>query len=152
MVIHEMDVGECRTLLLKTNFGRLACALDNQPYVVPIYFSYDGEYVYGFSTPGQKIEWMRANPRVCLEIDEVTGTDEWRCVVVTGRYEELTDTPDFAAQRARAHEALQARERWWQYTAVAGAEWRRKSIPFQPIFYRIQVSQLSGHRAGPALR
>ncbi len=152
MVIHEMDVGECRRLLLQMNFGRLACALDNQPYVVPIYFSYDGEYVYGFSTPGQKIEWMRANPLVCLEVDEMIDTDEWRSVLVTGRYEELIDTPELAADRARAHQALQSRERWWQYTAVAGAEWRRKSVAFEPIFYRIRIAHLSGHRAAPPPR
>jgi nitroimidazol reductase NimA-like FMN-containing flavoprotein (pyridoxamine 5'-phosphate oxidase superfamily) len=147
MVIREMGSDECRRLLQQASFGRLACARDNQPYVVPIYFSYDGEYVYGFSTPGQKIEWMRANPLVCLEIDEATGIEEWYSIVVTGRYEELTDTPEFAPDRARAHEALQLHARWWQYTAVAGAEWRRKSIPFRPIFYRIQITHLSGHRS-----
>ena len=48
---------ECRAALGRVNFGRLACARDNQPYIVPIYFAYDGHHVYGFSTPGQKIDW-----------------------------------------------------------------------------------------------
>ena len=59
MFIHEMTEDECRTALERVSFGRLACARDNQPYVVPIYFSYDGKHIYGFSTLGQKIEWMR---------------------------------------------------------------------------------------------
>src|SRR5262245_26666519 len=62
MIIREMTEDECRDVLARMNFGRLACARDNQPYVVPIYFSYHGGYLYGFSTMGQKIEWMRSNP------------------------------------------------------------------------------------------
>ena len=34
----------------------------------------DNDYLYSFSTVGQKIEWMRANPNVCVETDEVTNS------------------------------------------------------------------------------
>lgn len=149
MVIHEMTEGECHNALERASFGRLACARDNQPYVVPIYFSYDGRQLYGFSTLGQKIEWMRSNPLVCFEIDEWTSRYEWMSVVVCGRFEELPDTPEFAAARVQAHEALQKRGRWWEYTAVPGAEWRRKPGPFASIFYRIHITAMTGHRATP---
>jgi hypothetical protein len=150
MVIREMTDDECRDALGRINFGRLACARDYQPYVVPIYFSCEGDYLYGFSTMGQKIEWMRINPLVCVEIDERTSRDRWMSVVVSGRYQELPDTPEFAAERVRAHEALQKRAMWWEYTAIPGAEWRRKSEPFQSIFYRIHIDKVTGHRAAPA--
>jgi nitroimidazol reductase NimA-like FMN-containing flavoprotein (pyridoxamine 5'-phosphate oxidase superfamily) len=32
---------------------------------------------------------MRANPKVCFEVDEHSGTGEWRSVIVQGVYEEL---------------------------------------------------------------
>ena len=35
--------------------GRLACPRDNQPYVIPIYFALHGDYLYSFTTLGQKI-------------------------------------------------------------------------------------------------
>ena len=152
MLIHEMTEDECRAALERVSFGRLGCARDNQPYVVPIYFSSNGKHLYGFSTPGQKIEWMRSNPLVCLEIEEWTSHDHWMSVVVSGRYEELPDTPEFAADRAQAHQALQKHATWWQYTAIPGAEWRRKSAPFSPIFYRIHVTKVTGHRATPTER
>ena len=82
MDIQEMAEHQCRDALARVSFGRLACARDNQPYVVPIYFAYDGHHVYGFSTAGQKIDWMRSNPLVCLEIDEWTGRDRWMSVIV----------------------------------------------------------------------
>jgi uncharacterized protein len=149
MVIREMTEDECRDVLARMSVGRLGCAQDNQPYVVPISFSYDGRHLYGFSTPGQKIDWMRANPRVCLEVDEHTGPDQWLSVVVTGRYEELPDAPEFAADRAQAQAVLRRHATWWEYASVPAAEWRRKSGPFTPIFYRLHIERMTGHRATP---
>ena len=59
MFIHEMTLDECSSALKETRLGRLACAQDNQPYIVPINFAFDGTYIYGFTTLGQKIEWTR---------------------------------------------------------------------------------------------
>jgi nitroimidazol reductase NimA-like FMN-containing flavoprotein (pyridoxamine 5'-phosphate oxidase superfamily) len=145
MLIHEMSPEECRTALMRLDLGRLACARDDQPYVVPIHFAYDGEGLYGLTTAGQKIDWMRTNPRVCLEIGERWSHDRWLSIVVLGRYEELPGTP--ACERARAHalELLQRREGWWQPASVSrpGREQRA------PIFYRIHVVRMTGLRAEP---
>jgi len=145
MLIHEMTEDECRTVLHSVNFGRLACARDNQPYVLPIYFSYDGKHLYGFSTLGQKIEWMRSNPLVCLEIDERTSHHQWMSVVVSGRYEELPDADEFGYERVHALESLQKRAMWWQPAYVA-TEHREQ---LTPIFYRIHITRMTGHRAMP---
>ena len=149
MIIHEMTEDECRAALGRVSFGRLACARDNQPYVVPIYFSYDGEHIYGciygFSTLGQKIEWMRSNPLVCLEIDERPSHHHWMSVVVTGRYEELPDTPEFGDMRVPAWEALQKRAMWWEPGYVATGHREQPA----PIFYRIHITQMTGRRATP---
>lgn len=150
MVIREMSEDECGAALTRASFGRLGCARDNQPYVVPIYLSYAAGHLYGFSTPGQKIEWMRANPLVCVEVEERTAHDDWTSVVVFGRYDEIADTPERAADRLQAQQALQRHATWWEYASIPGAEWRRKTGPFTPIFYRIRIDTLTGHRATPA--
>ena len=145
MLIHEMTPQECRTFLARMDFGRLACAKDDQPYVVPIHFAYDGEHICGLTTAGRKVDWMRSNPRVCLEADERTSRCRWMSIVVLGRYQELPAIP--ACQRARAHalELLQRREFWWEPASVPrpGREQRA------PVFYRIHVVQMSGLRAEP---
>jgi len=41
MFIHEMTVDECSGALKEMRLGRLACAQDNQPYIVPINFAFD---------------------------------------------------------------------------------------------------------------
>ncbi|MEO8601316.1 MAG: pyridoxamine 5'-phosphate oxidase family protein [bacterium] len=150
MVIREMSEDECRAALERASFGRLGCARDNQPYVIPISLSYAAGHLYGFSTLGQKIEWMRANPLVCVELEERTAHDDWTSVVVFGRYDELVNTTERSADRAQAQQALQRHATWWQYTSVPGAEWKRKAGPFTPIFYRVRIDTLTGHRATPA--
>ena len=87
-------------------FGRLGCARDNQPYVVPIYFAYEPDHLYGFSTFGRKIEWMRANPRVCVEVEEVASHFSWVSVILNGRYQELPDTPECSSERQHAYPLL----------------------------------------------
>jgi nitroimidazol reductase NimA-like FMN-containing flavoprotein (pyridoxamine 5'-phosphate oxidase superfamily) len=39
-------------MLARVDYGRLATVHQNQPYIVPIYFAYDREYLYGFTTLG----------------------------------------------------------------------------------------------------
>ena len=59
MLIQEMTDRECRAVLAGTNLARLACALDNQPYIVPIHVDFYDQFLYGYATLGLKIEWMR---------------------------------------------------------------------------------------------
>ena len=157
MFIHEMTADECRGALQKARVGRLGCARDNQPYVVPIYFAFDGEHLYGFSdetrlygftTVGQKIEWMRANPQVCLEIDERISENQWMSVIVFGRYEELPDEPQYEAARMKGHQLLRQRAMWWEPAYMSDAH-RDRSHSILPVFYRIQIDRMTGHRATP---
>jgi nitroimidazol reductase NimA-like FMN-containing flavoprotein (pyridoxamine 5'-phosphate oxidase superfamily) len=91
MVISEMSTQECVALLARSTVFRLGCARDNRPYVLPVSLVHDeaSASLYGFTTLGQKIEWMRNNPLVCVETDEIAAPDQWMSVVVNGRYEEL---------------------------------------------------------------
>ena len=148
MFIHEMSAAECHGALKRASVGRLACAHDNQPYVVPIYFAYDLCHIYAFSTLGQKIEWMRSNPLVCLEIDERISHEEWISVVVFGRYEELPDIPEYEQARQQALDLLQRRAMWWEPAYVAAGH-RDMPHSFTPISYRIYIDRMTGHRATP---
>ena len=148
MIIYDMPTEECQKVLHRESFGRLACARKNQPYVVPIDFAYRNGYIYGFATLGQKIEWMRDNPCVCVEIDEVTTRDRWFSVIVTGSYEELPDTPELEGEVLAAYELIRKRALWWQPGYVSGLH-RNRLQPPTPVFYRIRVEEVTGHRAFP---
>jgi len=148
MVIHDMTPEECRKMLERESFGRLACASGNQPYIVPIYFAYQAGYLYGFSFAGQKVEWLRANPCVCVEIDVVTSGESWLSVIVTGRYEELPDIAEWEEEFLDAYELIRNRAQWWQ-PAYASAVHRDPSQPVTPVYYRIHIDKITGRRAFP---
>jgi uncharacterized protein len=151
MLITKMRNRECRELLTRLGFGRLACVSNNRPYIVPIYFSYDADCLYCFSTLGQKIEWMRENPLVCVEVDEIAAHDNWVSVVAFGQYLEFSNSPEDAKGQQYVRSLLQKRRLWWQsgYTAV---QVRRKQKPVVPVFYCIQIEEMSGLRASPDTR
>ena len=114
MLITQMTSKECREILAKTDFGHLGCSHKNEPYVVPMHFAYEPDYLYGFSTFGPKIEWMRANPIVCVEVDEVTGHSSWASVIISGRYQELPNTPQHSSERLHAFSLLEKCPLgWW---------------------------------------
>jgi uncharacterized protein len=118
MVIHEMTEEECRAMLARRHVARLACARNNQPYIVPFHFDLDDECLYGFATLGQKIEWMRQNPLVCLEIDELTTKGQWESVVVFGQYEELPHAPQYEGAREVAQRLFQNHPMWWEPASI----------------------------------
>ena len=148
MIIREMTRGECKEFLAGASFGRLACANENVPYIVPIYFAQEADRLYGFSSVGRKIECMRVNPRVCLEIDDVPNYFHWKSVVATGRYRELPNDPEHDGERERARAALQKRFLWWE-TAYAAMLLRSQGESQEPLFYCIEIDGVTGRRADP---
>ena len=103
MLIKEITEQECHELLAKATVARLGCCLDDQPYVVPVAMAYEPGYIYLFSTLGKKIKWMRANPKVCVEADSITGQSDWVSVIANGEYQEL-DEPRYTDERAHARD------------------------------------------------
>ena len=147
MIIREMTRQASLDLLNRTHLGRLACARANQPYVVPIFFAYHHDGLYCASTIGQKIEWMRENPLVAVEADEIDSAQLWQSVIVSGRYEELANTPAAQSMRELAWSLLQqASALWWEPACVETILDGEKR-PMAPVYFRIRISGITGHQA-----
>ena len=147
MVIRELTGEASRELLTRVHLGRLACARANQPYVFPISFAYHENSLYCAATIGQKIVWMRENPLVAIEVDEIDSAQHWESVIVSGQYEEFSDTPETWDKRQLAWSLLQnANQLWWEpgyvETILDGAE-----RPMVPLYFRIRIGRITGHRA-----
>jgi hypothetical protein len=56
---------------------------------------------------------MRSNPRLCVEVDEIRGSQQWTCVIVFGRYEELPHSPEWLQTREMVHSLLEQYGNWW---------------------------------------
>jgi len=180
MVIREMSNEECVRMLAGVRLARLACAFNNQPYVVPVYLAYhessvDEACFYGYTTLGQKIEWMRANPLVCVEVDEVVSCMRWLSVIAYGRFKELPnlvernvghpparhvngDRYEIVADESApttetllAYHLLQTHAMWWEPASTArGALPHQNAVQlFTPLYYKISIDSVTGREATP---
>ena len=68
--------------------ARIGCISDGRVYVVPVSYAYDGTHVWGHTMEGAKLRAMRANPNVCVEVEQVDDMSNWRSVIAWGTFEE----------------------------------------------------------------
>ena len=146
MFVKEMTQEECIAVVSNGRVGNLACARDNRPYVVPIYYAYAENHLYSLSMPGQKIDWMRTNPRVCVQVDSFSDRTAWQSVVMHGLYKELPDTPDTEHDREHAWSLLQHHTNWWEPGGLKPTPQPMTDFPVH-IFYRIAIETMTGRRS-----
>ena len=141
MRIVEISQDECKDLLNRVSVGRLACSLEDQPYVVPMCFAYEPDHLYVFSTLGQKVKWMRQNPKVCMQADQVEDRSNWSSVILNGTFVELRE----ASEKEHARARLAKFSDWWQ-TPLAERRERINDLSIEPIFFRVDIASMSGLR------
>ena len=103
--VEDMSPAEMHALLERESFGHLGCAREGRPYVVPMHYAYDGKELYFFTTQGMKTHYIEANPQVCLQVEEINDSTNWRSVMVVGEANELTA----AAEMQRAMKLITER-------------------------------------------
>jgi nitroimidazol reductase NimA-like FMN-containing flavoprotein (pyridoxamine 5'-phosphate oxidase superfamily) len=144
MLIHELTTTQCRDVLSRMSLARLACARGDQPYVVPVSFTYDAnsDCLFCFSAVGKKVNWMRENPKVCVEIEDVDDRFHWTTIVLFGRYDEIGDSAEQKDIRHRALHLFQQRSEWWLPGGATTAQRQHHAI----VMYRIHIESVTGRR------
>ncbi|HEY7056912.1 MAG TPA: pyridoxamine 5'-phosphate oxidase family protein [Vicinamibacterales bacterium] len=145
MLVHDLTPTECREVLTRAHLARLACSRADQPYVVPVLYTYDPDSnsLFSFSAVGKKVEWMRENPRVCVEVEDVEDRFHWTTVIVIGRYHEIDDSAERKALRDRALRLFQHRPEWWLPGGAKLEDREHHAV----VVYRIEINHMTGRRA-----
>ncbi len=100
--VEEMRRNEIDNLVSEVCYGHLGLSTNEQPYIVPVHYVYDGSAIYVYTTEGKKTDMLRQNPRVCLQIERVIDDRNWKSVIVTGQAMLVTD----AEERNKALEEI----------------------------------------------
>jgi uncharacterized protein len=144
--IRRLDVQECREILARNHVGRIAYAWRNHVDIEPLHYVLDGEWLYGRTSPGTKLDvtgedWWP----VAFEVDEVEGIFHWRSVVVHGGFYGLDkDGPEWeTAAWSRGAELLCA--------LVPETLGPGDPVPFRTVLFRIAVQEISGREAVPGV-
>ena len=143
MIVREMREADCYDVIDRQFVGRLASCAKDQPYVVPVHYVLSEGLIYSFSMPGRKIDNMRENPKICLQVEEMQDPRHWKSVLIEGRFHELRSTPE----RQRAWEILQRRSNWWEPGALkpTASDIMVGSSPH--LFYAITIDRMSGRQS-----
>ncbi len=145
--LEEMTSEECITFLSRMSFGHLACIDHDRPYVVPIHFVSHQGGIYSFSMTGAKIESMRLNPHVCLQVDEVKSTSSWTSIILHGLYQELGDNEQWHGERLHAWSLIQKHPNWWEPGGSTIHPHETGAAAAKPVFFSIQRESLTGRKA-----
>jgi nitroimidazol reductase NimA-like FMN-containing flavoprotein (pyridoxamine 5'-phosphate oxidase superfamily) len=128
---------------------RVAFARDNEPYLVPLFYGYDGRRLY-FHTArqGRKLEFLAANNRVCFEVEgpfEIVARDRacnwsayFQSVIGCGRVTEMQSIEEkqYAINQIMRH--------------YSGREWQLEASDFETTrVWCIDIESLSGKRSRP---
>ena len=135
MNVDRLSPADSLELLKQCSLGRLGCIADGSPYVVPITYYFDGKDIYSHATPGKKIEAMRVNPRVCLQVDEIKDSYNWRSVIVYGVYEEISDPGE---------QAIVMDKLFTRMPDMTPVESRQSSELKTVLVFRIKLDEITG--------
>jgi len=89
-MVRDLSSEEMIAFVKEARFAHLGCHANGETYVVPISFAYDGKRLIGQTKPGRKVDMMRANPQVCVQLDATRNIVDWTSVILWGRFEELS--------------------------------------------------------------
>jgi nitroimidazol reductase NimA-like FMN-containing flavoprotein (pyridoxamine 5'-phosphate oxidase superfamily) len=131
-----LDVNEMRAILARNHVGRIAYSFHDRVNIVPVRYLYSAGWIYGRTSPGEKIEVLAHHKWVAFEVDEVDGPYDWRSVVVYGGFYVLEPDDD-----AWPH-ALEL-----IHTVAPEALAEDDPAPFRTVLFRIAIQESTGREA-----
>jgi nitroimidazol reductase NimA-like FMN-containing flavoprotein (pyridoxamine 5'-phosphate oxidase superfamily) len=77
------NIPEIEAIIQKAEVCRLGLAVDNTPYIVPVFFGYENNCLYiHCAKEGRKLDMIRQNNTVCFEMEvdtKITRRDKTAC-------------------------------------------------------------------------
>ncbi|MBU2514310.1 pyridoxamine 5'-phosphate oxidase family protein [bacterium] len=141
------DKTEIEEIIAKSSICRIALAVDNEPYLVPLCFGYLNNTLYFHSADeGRKLEMIKMNPRVCFEFEGDTEIIKakkacnwglkYRSVIGFGNARIIEDE----AERMTALDAImnQYSNEKWDYAP---------SMLTKTLVFKIEIDTMTGKKA-----
>jgi uncharacterized protein len=138
----KLEGAEIERVLGANNIGRIAFAQGGRVEIIPIHYIYDGDWIYGRTSPGSAIQLMGEKwwP-VAFEVDETEGLFDWRSVIVHGGlYTVSPEGPEWEKEAVERGVQL-LRE------LIPQAFRDDDPVPVRTTIFRIAVQEVSGRAA-----
>jgi nitroimidazol reductase NimA-like FMN-containing flavoprotein (pyridoxamine 5'-phosphate oxidase superfamily) len=146
-MIEHLTNGQIEEVLKDNVWGHLGCNDGLNTYVYPFNYLYDGKYITCHSQRGFKTQVMRQNNRVCLQVDEVSDDNNWKSVMVLGKYQEVEDELQYNdASRAFADRRFFPKISESSIISETGDEEEKMELTSdsKPVIFRIVIDEKIG--------
>lgn len=142
--MNDLTWARCRDLLADSRVAHLAVISDGEPYVSPISYVLLEDSIGIRTGPGKRVEALRQNPRVCVEVSDYDDTSgDWESVIIWG-------TAEFVEEDHRSQEIIFAF--FEKYREVLGSPLNPGSvIPEPDVIIRIPIEESAGRSSGSYL-
>jgi nitroimidazol reductase NimA-like FMN-containing flavoprotein (pyridoxamine 5'-phosphate oxidase superfamily) len=86
----ELSPKEMDALLNRNHVGRIAFSFRDAVDIRPIHYVAARGWLFGRTSPGDKLVTLRHNQWVAFEVDEIAGPFDWQSVVIRGTFYRLS--------------------------------------------------------------
>ena len=139
-MLGDLNKKELIDLLESQVIGRIGCHSDGETYVVPVNYVYKNNAIYAHSGNGKKIKMMRANPKVCFQVDQIKDTFRWKSAILWGGFVELTGEERQQAMQGIIHRIMPLINRPSQETSHGIKTEEHTSL----VVFRIDLTKATG--------
>ncbi len=94
-VFRDLSKEESESVLAMNHVGRMAYSFHDAVDIRPIHYVFDDTWLFGRTSPGDKLVTLQHHQWVAFEVDEISGPFDWKSVVAHGTFYQLD--PDGAA-------------------------------------------------------
>jgi nitroimidazol reductase NimA-like FMN-containing flavoprotein (pyridoxamine 5'-phosphate oxidase superfamily) len=90
-VFRDLSQNEANELLDRNHVGRIAFSFRDTVDIRPIHYIRSEGWLFGRTSPGDKLITLRHNQWVAFEVDEISGPLDWKSVIVRGTFYSLNE-------------------------------------------------------------
>ncbi len=145
----DLTSSECIRLLKNNYTGHLGFISQGDPHVIPItyYYNQADNTIISYSEEGHKINAMRDNGSVSLQVEDIISNSNWQSVLVLGTFEEIKGSN----AKLLLHQFTEGVKKTLQVKELRHPEFISEfsSKGYSggiPIVYRINISEMKGKR------
>lgn len=144
----DLTPSQCADILAANHYAHLGYCDGDQPYVLPITYLYKDGFLYGYTREGHKIDSMRRNPCICVQVEHVESASAWESVLCCGRFEEVTDPDsikDIRLMMAEEHgKVLVAEGKMPVFPMVHDLQEHDEKSHHTAVIYRLKPTRMTG--------
>jgi nitroimidazol reductase NimA-like FMN-containing flavoprotein (pyridoxamine 5'-phosphate oxidase superfamily) len=137
-VFRDLSPKEMNALLARNHVGRIAFSFHDTVDIRPIHYVAARGWLFGRTSPSDKLVTLRHNQWVAFEVDEVSGTFDWQSIVARGTFYRLTP------EGSKADVTLYRRGLRQVRKLTPQALTRRDPVSFRTELFGIALDSMTG--------